>query len=86
MLQQSCCLLGSRQLRSSTYHAQGNGGCERVNRVVKPALAKYVGDHEDDWDLFLQMTISGHNNAFHASIGMAPYEVVFGSSFGRFRG
>jgi len=54
--------------------------------VVKPALAKYVGDHEDDWDLFLQMTISGHNNAFHASIGMAPYEVVFGSSFGRFRG
>ena len=54
--------------------------------MVKPALAKYVGDHEDDWDLFLQMTISGHNNAFHASIGMAPYEFVFGSSFGRFRG
>ena len=75
-----CRLLGSNKIRSSTYHAQANGGIERVNKVIKPALAKYVNDNEDDWDVYLQMTISVHNNTFHTSIGMAPYEAVWAAS------
>ena len=73
-----CKLLGSNKIRSSKYHAQANGGVERMNKVIKLALAKYVDENDDDWDVFLQMTISAHNNTFHSSIGMAPYEAVFG--------
>ena len=33
-------LLGTTKLRTSTYHAAGNGITERVNKNVKPNLAK----------------------------------------------
>ena len=73
-----CELLGTTKLRTSTYHAAGNGITERVNMNVKPNLAKYVNDSHDDWDLFLQMAISAYNNSFHSSIGMTPFEAQFG--------
>jgi hypothetical protein len=73
-----CELLGTTKLRTSTYHAAGNGITERVNKNIKPNLAKYVNDSHDDWDLFLQMAISAYNNSFHSSIGMTPFEAQFG--------
>jgi transposase InsO family protein len=73
-----CELLGTTKLRTSTYRAAGNGITERVNKNVKPNLAKYVNDSHDDWDLFLQMAISTYNNSFHSSIGMTPFEAQFG--------
>ena len=73
-----CILLGTNKLHTSTYHAAGNGITERVNRTVKPNLAKFVNDDHDDWDMFLQLSISAYNNTYHSSIGMTPYEAVFG--------
>ena len=46
--------------------------------MVKPNLAKFVNDSEDDWDLYLQMGISAYNNSYNSSIGMSPYEARFG--------
>ena len=37
-----CKLVGAEKVRTSSYHAQANGETERVNKVVKPDLAKYV--------------------------------------------
>jgi hypothetical protein len=73
-----CRLVGTNKLHSSTYHAMGHGQKERVNKVVKPNLAKFVNDTEDDWDVYLQMTISSYNHSYHASIGMSPFEARFG--------
>jgi hypothetical protein len=53
----------------------GHGQIERVNRVVKPNLAKLVNDAENDWDLYVQMVIS----AYHESIVMSPFEARFGN-------
>jgi len=73
-----CKLLGTDKLHSSTYHAPGNGITERVNKSIKPALAKCVNDSHDDWDIYLPMAISAYNNSQHASIQMTPYEALFG--------
>jgi len=78
LLKQLCILLGTDKLHTSTYHAAGNGITERVNKVVKPNIAKYVNDDHDDWDLFLQMAISAYNNSYHSTIKMTPYEAQFG--------
>ena len=78
LIKQLCELLGTKKLHTSTYHAAGNGITERVNKNVKPNLAKFVNDSHDDWYLFLQMAISSYNNSYHSSIRMCPYEAVFG--------
>ena len=73
VLKQLCILIGTDKLHTSTYHAAGNGITERVNKVIKPNIAKYVNDDHDDWDLFLQMAISAYNNSYHSTIKMTPY-------------
>ena len=78
LIQHLCILMGTDKLHTSTYHPAGNGITERLNKTVKPNLAKYVNDEHDDWDLFLQLAISSYNNSYHSSIKMIPYEAQFG--------
>ena len=35
-------------------------------------------DHLDTWDEVLPLIEFSYNNSFHASIGMAPYEALYG--------
>ncbi len=68
LIKHLCLLFGTDKLHTSTYHPEGNGLTERLNKTVKPNLAKFVNDDHDDWDLFLQMAISAYNNSYHSSI------------------
>ena len=70
-------LCGTEKLHSSNYHPEGNGAIERVNKSIKPYLAKMVNDDQDDWDLYLPMAISTYNNSFHSTIKMSPYEALY---------
>ncbi len=78
LLKQLCMLLGTEKLHSTTYHAPGHGIIERPNKTIKPNLAKYVNDKHDNWDEFLQLSISAYNNTYHKTIKMTPYEAAFG--------
>lgn len=78
LFQQLCALLKTNKLRTSTYHAMGNGITERLNKNIKPMLAKFVNDTHTDWDLFLPMAVSAYNTSLHSSIGMTPYEAQCG--------
>ena len=78
LIQHLCTLLGIEKLHTSTYHAACNGITERLNKNIKPNIAKFVNDTHNDWDLFLQMAISAYNNSLHTSIGMTPFEAHFG--------
>jgi hypothetical protein len=73
-----CKLVGAEKIRTSSYHAQANGGTERINKVVKPDLAKYVNGEQDNWDVYLEMAVSSINNSYHATLGMTPYEAHYG--------
>lgn len=78
LMKHLCELLLTKKLRVTTYHGMGNGTIERLNKTVKPNLAKFVAAEHDNWDVYLQMAISAYNNSFHASIQMTPYEAFFG--------
>lgn len=73
-----CILIGADKVRTSPYHPQCNGLTERTNKVIKPNLAKFVNETHDDWDMFLQMAISAYNNSYHSTIGVTPFEAMFG--------
>lgn len=77
LIKQMCTLLGTKKLFSSTYHQAGNGITERVNKTIKPALAKFVNSDHDDWDSYLPMALSAYNNSYHSTIKMTPFEALY---------
>ena len=44
LLKHLCILLDTDKLHTSTYHVSGNGITGRLNKSIKPNIAKYVND------------------------------------------
>lgn len=77
-IRELCILLGKNKLHTTTYHPAKNGITERLNKTIKPVLAKFVNDSYDDWDVLIRIAISAYNNSLHSTIGMSPYKALFG--------
>jgi transposase InsO family protein len=74
---QACCqILGVKQTFTTAYHPQTNGQVERHNRTILSQLRKYIGDHQDDWDLFNGALTYAYNTQVHSSTGHAPFQLI----------
>ncbi|KAL2347570.1 hypothetical protein Fmac_001570 [Flemingia macrophylla] len=74
-LQQS---LGTQLRLSLAYHPQIDGQTERNIQSLEDLLRACVLDQGGSWDSFLPLIKFTYNNSFHSSIGMAPYEALYG--------
>jgi hypothetical protein len=63
----------------TTYHPETVGKNERVNQVMEDMLRMYVMDNQTHWEKYLPLVEFAYNNSFHSSIGMPPYEDLYGS-------
>jgi len=63
---------------SSAYHPQTDGQSERTIQSLEDLLRTCILDHLGAWDEVLPLIEFTYNNSFHASIGMAPYEALYG--------
>lgn len=70
--------LGTKLNFSSTYHPQTDGQTERVNQVVEYVLQMYCMDQQYKWEEYLPLVEFAYNNSFHASLGMVPFEALYG--------
>jgi len=70
--------MGSKLTMSSTYHPQTNGQSKRMIQSLEDLLRTCILDHLGAWDDFLPLIEFTYNNSFHASIGMTPYEALYG--------
>jgi transposase InsO family protein len=66
--------------RINPYNPQANGLIERVIGQLKQTLATAVHDHPGAWDLHLPHTLIALPTKHHSTIGMSPYQLVFGFS------
>ena len=67
------------QLRFSTaFHPQIDGQSERTIQTLKDILRACVIDFQGTWDKFLPLVEFFYNNSFQVTIGMAPYEPLYG--------
>ena len=65
--------------RTTPYHPQGNGVCERVNQTLIHGLARLQAVHKDaDCDLLLQRVVFAYNTAVHSTTGFTPHKLMFG--------
>jgi len=70
--------IGSKLTMSSAYHPRTNGQSERTIQSLEDLLRTCILDHLGAWDEVLPLIEFTYNNSFHASIGMAPYETLYG--------
>ncbi|KAK7264749.1 hypothetical protein RJT34_32359 [Clitoria ternatea] len=70
--------MGTRLRLSSAYHPQTDGQSERTIQSLEDLLRACVLEHKGSWNQFLPYVEFTYNNSFHASIGMAPFEALYG--------
>ncbi|MCI60686.1 retrotransposon protein, partial [Trifolium medium] len=63
---------------SSAYHPQTDGQSEKTIQSLEDLLRSCVLEHVGSWDLWLSLIVFTYNNSFHSSIGMAPFEALYG--------
>ena len=70
--------LGTRLDFSTAFHPQTDGQFERTIQTLEDMLRMCVMDFGGQWDWHLPLVEFAYNNSYHASIGMAPYEALYG--------
>ena len=70
--------LGTRHNFSITFHPQTNGQSERLIQVLEDMLRGCVMEFTGSWDRYIPLIEFAYNNSYQSSIGMAPYEALYG--------
>ena len=70
--------LGTKLNMSTAYHPQTDGQSERTIQTLEDMLRVCVVDFKGNWDDYLPLIEFSYNNSFHASIGMPPFEALYG--------
>ncbi|XP_019434813.1 PREDICTED: uncharacterized protein LOC109341363 [Lupinus angustifolius] len=70
--------LGTKLKLSSAYHPQTDGQSEKTIQSLEDLLRACVLEKPGSWDTNLSLIEFTYNNSFHSSIGMAPYEALYG--------
>ena len=70
--------LGSKLRLSSVYHPQTDGQSERTIQSLEDLLRVCVLEQGGTWDSHLPLIEFTYNNSYHSSIGMAPFEALYG--------
>ncbi|KAI3698239.1 hypothetical protein L6452_31352 [Arctium lappa] len=70
--------LGTRVNLSTTYHPQTDGKSERTIQTLEDMIRSCVIDFGGSWDAHLPLVEFAYNNSYHSSLGMAPFETLYG--------
>jgi len=63
---------------SSTYHPQTDGQTKNTIQSLEDLLRACVLEQGVNWVECLPLIEFTYNNSFHSSIGMAPFEALYG--------
>ncbi|KAL0541612.1 hypothetical protein IC582_021665 [Cucumis melo] len=70
--------MGTRLDFSTAFHPQTDGQTERLNQVLEDMLRACALEFPGGWDSHLHLMEFAYNNSYQATIGMAPFEALYG--------
>ena len=70
--------MGTRLKFSTSFHPQIDGQSERTIQVLEDMMRACVLDFGGSWSKYLPLMEFAYNNSYQATIGMAPYELLYG--------
>ncbi|KAD3641324.1 hypothetical protein E3N88_30548 [Mikania micrantha] len=69
---------GTRLRFSTAFHPQTDGQSERTIQTLEDILRACALEWTGNWDEYLCLVEFAYNNSWQASIGMAPFELLYG--------
>ena len=73
-----CQLAGVQKLRTSPYHPQTNGQCERFNDTLLNMLGTLTPEQKKDWKSHVPALVHAYNCTRNTATGFSPYFLLFG--------
>jgi hypothetical protein len=70
--------MGTKLRFSTAYHPQTDGQSKRTIQTLEDMLRACVLDFCGSWACYLPLIELAYNNSYQASIGMVPYEALYG--------
>jgi len=64
--------------RTSLYHPQYNGACERFNGSLKSMIRSLLDRFPDSWDTALPWVLFAYREVLVETLGCSPFELMFG--------
>ena len=73
-----CEMFGIEKRRTTAYHPQTDGLCERFNGILKSLLRMRVNQEKNDWDEQLPNALLAYRISTQSSTGVTPFEMLYG--------
>ena len=71
-------LAGVKGSRTTPYHPQCNGQCERMNKTLLQMLRTLPTTQKKNWPSMVNKMVHAYNCTQHSSTGFSPYFLLFG--------
>ena len=78
LLANLCEVAGVQKLRTTPYHPQTNGQCERFNSTLLNMLDTLTSEQKKDWKTYVPAMVHAYNSTRNTARGYSPYYLLFG--------